>query len=238
MKRIFLLLYNFYAWPVFGLFLCLACLGLLLPKLEQRRRVAGWAMRNALGFMGIKVRFHGAEQLPNGQVIAVANHRSFIDGPLINALLPPRFSFVVKREIADLALPGWILKRIDALLVDRFDPRNSARDGGSVIRQAIAGHSIVLFPEGGYSHPERLRPFKAGAFVAARKAQCPILPIAIQGSDGILPGDKWLLRPGCISVRIGAPIAYRNGEKSSDAVIRDEAITQIEQLLLAGTSAD
>ena len=50
------------------------------------------------------MRAHGIERLPDGACIIVANHASYVDGPLLFACLPPRFGFVIKKEASRIPL--------------------------------------------------------------------------------------------------------------------------------------
>ena len=52
------------------------------------------------------------------------------------------------------------------------------------------GSSVFLFPEGTRSATGKMRPFKEGAFVLAKRLQLPILPIVINGSKNAVPKDS------------------------------------------------
>ena len=49
------------------------------------------------------------------------------------------------------------------------------------------GSSVYFFPEGTRSDTGRLKSFKLGAFVLAKKMNLPILPIVINGTTNALP---------------------------------------------------
>ena len=49
-------------------------------------------------------RSEGLEHLPQGQCVIVANHASYLDGLVMTAALPPRFGFVIKREMSRVPL--------------------------------------------------------------------------------------------------------------------------------------
>jgi len=57
-----------------------------------------------------------------------------------------------------------------------------------------AGNSIMMFPEGSRSPDGRLRRFKDGAFEIAHEAQCPLLPIVLDGTSNAVPKRGLVLR--------------------------------------------
>ena len=69
-------------------------------------------------------------------------------------------------------------------------------------------------------------PFHLGAFVAAARADVPVVPVAIRGTRTILRAGHWLPRRGAIVVTIGAPISPPAGERAifdAAVILRDAA---------------
>ena len=106
-------LYGLYAAVLFlvvGLAAILAMVA--LPGLKRRRWLAREAARAFLRLAGMPLTVEGLERLPAGHCILVANHCSYLDGVVFTAALPPRFGFVIKREMASVPLAGFLLNRI------------------------------------------------------------------------------------------------------------------------------
>ncbi len=200
-------LYGVLAWILFTV-VALTTLGLvlLLPGMERRRRATRGAARTFLRLAGMPLEVRGLEHLPAGQCVVVANHASYLDGVVMKAALPPRFAYVVKREMASFPLAGLMLKRIGTEFVERFDRHKGASDARRVLRSASGGQPLVFFPEGTFSNERGLLKFHAGAFIAAARAGCPVVPAVILGSRDILPGTRALPRPGRVMVEFLAPI--------------------------------
>ena len=122
------LLYSLYAW---GLFLALALLSLpfllLLPTLGARRWLIRGVARAALTLAGMPLSIRATQAVPE-RCITVANHCSYLDGVVLCAVLPPRFGFVIKREMSAVPLAGWLLTRIGSQFVERSDRGGIARD--------------------------------------------------------------------------------------------------------------
>ncbi len=200
--------YGVYGWLTFLACLAAAIPGaLLLPGLERRRRWVAAAARSWFVVAGIRVTLTGFERLPAGHCIVVANHASYMDGMILQALLPPRFSFVIKGEMKKVPLAHLLLRRIGSRFVERFAAGARARDARRLLRAAAAGESLVFFPEGTF-HPEPgLHAFRAGAFAAAIKAGLPVVPLAIRGSRQILPARGRLPRRSGLELTVLEPIA-------------------------------
>src|SRR5690348_9688575 len=82
---------------------------ILLPGLAERRRTAAALGRAYFRLCGMPVRALGLERLPEGACVIVANHASYLDGPLLFAWLPPRFGFVIKKEASRTPVLGPML---------------------------------------------------------------------------------------------------------------------------------
>lgn len=205
-----------------------ALLAMLLPTLAMRRSVSALAFRAVLLLTGIRTRVEGLEHLPVETAVAVSNHFSFMDGPLLNSVLPGRYGFVIKREMAETPVLGWLLKRLGSVFVARSDAAQGSRDGMALIRLVREGHSLGVFAEGGYGGKDGLAPLRMGAFLAAARANCPVVPLVIAGTDQVLPGDTVWPSPGRVHVRILPPLypAGVNRDAALDLRERTAAVLQ------------
>jgi len=219
-------LYGVVAWAVFTLLaLGTLALVLVLPGIGLRRRVTGGGARLFLGLMRMPLEVRGLEHLPAGQCVVVANHASYLDGVVMKATLPPRFAYVVKREMASFPLAGLMLRRIGTEFVERSDRHKGASDARRVMRTANGGQPLVFFPEGTFSNERGLLKFHSGAFITAARAGCPVVPAVIVGSREILPGSRALPRPGRIVVEFLAPILPAGSDTAPE--LRDRSRRQI-----------
>jgi 1-acyl-sn-glycerol-3-phosphate acyltransferase len=202
------LVYGVYAALLFFTVCLVALVGvILIPTLRLRRATARVAARTFFALAGMPVRLTGLEQLPAGQCVVVANHASYLDGVVMAAALPPRFGFVIKREMNDVPVAGLLLRRIGSEFVERFNRHKGATDARRVLRTAASGHSLVFFPEGTFTPQVGLGKFHTGAFAIAARASCPVIPAVILGTRRNMPATRIFPRPGPIEVRYGTPIA-------------------------------
>jgi 1-acyl-sn-glycerol-3-phosphate acyltransferase len=175
---------------------------IVLPGVERRRRAARLAARSFLRLAGLPLTVRFPERLPASQCVVVCNHASYLDGIVLTAALPPRFAFVIKREMARVPFAGAVLRRLGSEFVERFDRQRGASDARRVLRNATQGHSLVFFPEGTFTRTPGLLKFHTGAFASARRADCPLVPAVLRGTRRALPPSGALPWPGPLEMEL------------------------------------
>lgn len=224
--------YTFYAYLAFLPIAVFALLGMLLPGLALRRTVARAAARSWLALTGMRLTVRHLERLPEGLCVIVANHAGYLDGLVLTAALPPRFGFVIKREMSGVPLAGLLLARIGSEFVERFDRHKGASDARRVVRSASNGHSLVFFPEGTFAKRPGLLKFHSGAFHAAARARCPVVPCVLRGTRDALPTPSIVLSPRRLEVEfLPALPAIVDAAEHATAALRDRARRQILEAL-------
>ena len=197
-----------FAWLNFGLLVLFSLIAVLVvPSAELRQKLATWASRMAFVLPAVDVRVRGMDNLPTHDCVVVANHASYIDGPLLKGYLPWRFNFVIKGEMRNFALAHFLFRRAGSKFVERSDIRGSTRDARSIVKAALRGESLGFFPEGTFREKPGIGRFLPGAFVAARRSDMPVVPIAIGGSRYVLPSGAFLPRRGPLTIDILPAIA-------------------------------
>jgi 1-acyl-sn-glycerol-3-phosphate acyltransferase len=174
----------------------------LIPAKSHRRRLVRNAARLWFGLSGVRIRVAGAEHLPARPCVVVANHASYLDGIILTAALPARFTFVIKKEMTRVPFANFLLTRIGSMFVERSDQHRAAADTRRILHLASLQQSLVFFPEGTFTAEPGLKPFRNGAFVAALRSDLPVVPVAITGSRRMLPAHTWLPAPARIAVTI------------------------------------
>ena len=234
-------LYGACAMAAFSLmFVVATLLALVVPWLDWRRRITHRLATLALPVLGLRVTVTGLENLPPTNCVVVANHASYLDGIIMKAVLPPRFSFVIKREAASLPLAGFLLKRIGSEFVDRHSEGGRRRDALRVLRVAESGRALVFFPEGTFDAVPGLKRFHVGAFAAAVRGEMPVVPVVILGARRAMPGGAMLVRPGRIRVEILEPIAVPAAVHAADEMrseARQRMVARLDEPDLAPVSS-
>ena len=201
--RLFRLAFGTYSLSLLVLLLSVAALlALLLPSLHWRRSSTRWLARLWLALACLRLRVNGLEYLPEGSCVLVANHSSYLDGIVMTAGLPPRFSFVIKREANDMPVMGFLLRRIGSEFVDRHSAGGRQRGARQVMQRAEQGHSLIFFPEGTFDSVVGLKRFHIGAFVAAARGGMPVVPVVIRGARRSMPNGAIVPMPGEIRIEV------------------------------------
>lgn len=218
------LLWAVWAWLLVLPTLAVAAVPILvLPRLAQRRAAAGGICRAYLALLGLPVAVRWIERLPPGACIIVANHASYLDGPLLFACLPPRFGFVIKKEASRIPLAGVLLRRLGHHFVERRNRHEGASDARRILRAVADGQAVAFFPEGTFVREPGLGRFHNGAFAAAARSGVPVAPVAIRGTRRILGGGSILPRWGRIEVEVLPPLAGVTGAGDAAVALRDSA---------------
>jgi 1-acyl-sn-glycerol-3-phosphate acyltransferase len=217
-----------YALWALAAFLAIGCVVLVLlvvlPKLTQRRAAARAGARIMLTVTAMPLTVRFPERLPPGQCVVVCNHASYLDGIVLTAALPPRFGFVIKREMARVFLIGALLKRLGSEFVERFDRQRGANDARRVLRNAERGESLVFFPEGTFTRRPGLLKFHTGAFLTASRAGCALVPSVVRGTRHALSPQGGLPRPGAITLELLPALTAVPGSADRSAPeLRDRA---------------
>ncbi len=199
--------YGIYAWGALLVAVTPALLALIVtPGRTRRRRVTRWFARAFFLSIGSPIRVEGETGLPDSACVVVANHSSYLDGIILTAALPARFTFVIKHEMARYPFAGFLLRRIGSEFVNRDDGRQKNQVTRRLFKAAESGDALAFFPEGTFDASRGLRRFQPGAFAAARRAGLPVVPVVIFGARDKLPAQAWLPAPGPLSITIGEPI--------------------------------
>lgn len=182
----------------------------------QHKVAVTWARMLIKVFL-VKVDVIGSHRLDPAQpYVFCSNHFSLIDTPLMFGFMPREFRILARHGLWKIPFLGWHLNRAGHVPVNRENPREAHKSIGRGADKLRDGWSILLFPEGGRTREEVMRPFKPGAAYIAIAAGAPIVPMAIVGTRKILSPASTHLRPGRAELRVGDPIPTA-GLKNRDA---------------------
>ena len=162
------------------LFEGLATCALLFPLIGAPRRnavVARWS-RRLLAICGVSVSQQGA---PLAHALLAANHVSWLDIFVINAMAPSHF--VAKAEIRAWPAMGWLAQRAGTVFIARGSRRDLRHIFKGIVDELKQGQRVAFFPEGTTAAQGELLPFHANLFEAAIDAAVPLQPLALAYLD-------------------------------------------------------
>ena len=130
----------------------------------------------------MNLEVHGMENIPlEGALIVASNHITNFDVIPMQLALPRVIFFMGKAELFKFPLIDIVFRNCGAFPVHRGEKDAWAmRHARRVLDH---GQTLGMFPEGHRSKGTGLGAAKTGAARLAIEAGCPILPMAILGSD-------------------------------------------------------
>ncbi|MBI5467146.1 MAG: 1-acyl-sn-glycerol-3-phosphate acyltransferase [Candidatus Kerfeldbacteria bacterium] len=148
-------------------------------------------------------RIDGREHLPSGAFIVAVNHQSWIDSAILGGALYRHIGKSL-RFIAQSS--KW--RSVGGIPINEYN-KSSVLD--IAYGYLEAGHPVVVFPEGNSNKNPELRSGKTGAARLALRSGLPVVPIGIQGTNGVKAwqAQLWFFRfwKPC-RVTIGEPMLF------------------------------
>ncbi len=167
---------------------------LVLPFISKvtNLKLIKWWCGGLLRAFNIKVLLHG--KLPSSDTAStmfVANHISWSDVHAINSIIPIRF--IAKSDIKSWPVFGYLVRRSNAIFVERGKRQEAGRIVELTRDSLLAGDNVCFFPEGtttdgtginknGQKGPLILA-FKSSVLQATIDANAIIWPVAIRYSQ-------------------------------------------------------
>ncbi|MEV0234444.1 lysophospholipid acyltransferase family protein [Nonomuraea sp. NPDC050786] len=176
----------------------------------------------------------GAAHVPrSGPAILAANHLSVLDSFLLPALLPRHVTFTAKNEYFDgNPVSGFFMRLGGSLPIDRDSAHAAQAMLDAAAELLERGELFGIHPEGTRSPDGRLYRGKVGVAWLALKTGAPVLPVALTGTEKVLPVGSKVPRPARIGITIGAPLRFEGDHtKARDRrQVTDEIMAAIQKL--------
>lgn len=151
------------------------------------------ALRNTVLFINKKfnmvLHVEGEENIPKEVSVFFPNHISGYDPLLLISAIDKPTAFLAKKETKKIIAVPKCINAIDGLYIDREDLKQSLRIMMEIQKDLKAKNkNWVIFPEGTRRKDgmRTIREFHHGTFRSAMKAEVPIVPVALVGSNNLL----------------------------------------------------
>jgi 1-acyl-sn-glycerol-3-phosphate acyltransferase len=158
-----------------------------------------WLTRRVLG---IRMKVVGA--IPPGPHLIAVKHQSMYE-TLEMVRLTHLPVVVMKKELADIPLFGFMTRRYGVIPVERSAGakalRNLVAEGQSAV---TGGRPVIIFPEGTRVRPGRQPPLRPGFAGLYRALGLPVVPVAVD--SGRLWGRGLVHHGGTVTFKVGATI--------------------------------
>jgi 1-acyl-sn-glycerol-3-phosphate acyltransferase len=183
----------------------------------------------------------GLENIPvSGGGLLASNHLSIVDSVFLPLVVSRPVTFAAKSEYFTGTRPidkvtAAYMRATNQLSVDRAGAR-AARDMLDLALERVRGGDLFgIYPEGTRSPDGRLYRGRTGIGWLALESGAPVVPVAMVGTDRVLPPGSTIPKLHRIEVRIGEPLTFEglraegNGARQRRAVT-DEVMTAIHKL--------
>lgn len=174
-----------------------------------------WSVVSPMLHLYFQGRIYGAEQVPQqGPLVVVSNHASDFDPPILSSCVQRPVAYMAKQELFSVPVLGKLIQLYGAYPVKRgAADRNAIR---AALTALEAGWAAGIFLQGTRTLDGRITDPKLGAAMIAAKAQVPLLPVSLWGTQTILAKGSSLPRPTPITIRIGAAIPPPGSNKRQE----------------------
>ena len=143
---------------------------------------------------------------PKQAYVVVLNHQSMVDILSIYNL-PLVFKWVSKKEVYRIPLVGRLLLMHGDIVINRASAKEAMQLVHSKGKEWLKkGASVSIFPEGTRSKDGEIHNFKAGAFILAKDAGVPILPIVLDGTSTLVRKGWMINWRNRITIKVMPPI--------------------------------
>jgi 1-acyl-sn-glycerol-3-phosphate acyltransferase len=175
------------------------------------RYVVESSIEGILSLLGVLHTIGGEKLPPDGPVIVASNHITNFDVfPLQFALSRPLF-YMGKEELFRNPAMDWLLRQLGGFPVYRGARDEWAmRHAEKLLEQ---GNALGIFPEGTRSKGRGLSLAKTGAARLAKAVQCPIVPVALYGTQVMFHHFPHRAE---VVVTVGNPIYPKSSDTSLD----------------------
>ncbi len=239
-------LYYLVVLIVATVFLVLSFIALVVCYPFDRRRVvvhklSKWLTDFIFGLpISMKREVIGIENIDTKQPYVIAiNHNSMVD-ILCLYKIPLIFKWVSKREVYRIPIVGQLLFAHGDIVINRA----SAKEAMSLVHDRgkewlVKGASVAIFPEGTRSKDGEIHNFKAGAFILAKDAEVPILPVVLDGTTSFVR-RAWMVNwSNRITIKVLPPVSVEEvRERPIKEVMTEvhdkmvEALAEIRQTMV------
>ena len=171
--------------------------------------------------LGIRLRVEGS--IPSGTYLIAVKHEAMFETiemvPLSRVPV-----IVIKRELADIPLFGWLTRRYGVIAVERSAGAKAVRNLVAEGKAATAsGRSVIIYPEGTRVPHGQSPPLRSGFAGLYRALGLPVVPVAVDS------GRLW----GRGVVKLSGTVTFKVGETIPPGLPREEIESRVHAAINA-----
>ena len=169
----------------------------------------------------VDLETRGLENITDKPCIIAGNHQSFLDGFMLNKILPPHIRKKTFYLAINIHFEGKVKKFIadngNIILVDlNKNIKESLQKAAQIL---LAGGNLVIFPEGARTRDGDIGEFKKTFAILAKELEVPVIPFGIKGAYDLMPYGAKTPNRGRVEIEFFDEVAA--GERSSQELNDD-----------------
>ena len=192
-------------YPLTLLFVIVGIGATLFGRPATLRVVLGWTKAHhwlVKHLLRIQVRLEG--QIPTGAHLIAVKHQSMLE-TLEMVRLTEVPVIVIKKELSDIPLFGWMTRRYGVIPVERSAGAKALRSMVAAGKDAVAdGRSVIIYPEGTRVRIGEAPELKSGFAALYRALGLPVVPVAVD--TGHVWGRGLVHQSGLVTLKVGKTI--------------------------------
>lgn len=207
-----------------------------LPRSSQLFYRATRVVFMAFFRLWLRMSVQGGQHVPEqgGFILAAGGHRSILDTPIVAGTTTRILRYMGAEKYFEPFGLGWFLRSVGGFPIDRdATDRDALRLSEEVLRR---GEPLVIYPEGTRFSGPIVQELQHGAAFLACRAQVPIIPVGLGGTERAWPKGAKLIRPRKIVLVVGEPMIPplpEDGKRVKRSAVRafnDELHEQLQTL--------
>ena len=188
-----------------------------------------WALRSlgeTIGRLFYRVSAIGRDQVPEGGVLLLPNHITWVDAIVLQLAFRRPIRFILDEAVYRNRFLHPFLHALGCIPISPRKAKDAMREAAACIR---AGEIVCLFPEGELSRRGSLLRLRRGYEIIARHAEAPVVPVWLDrlwGSIFSFQGGRYFTKwprqiPYPVTVAFGRAIAP---DDADIATVREELL--------------
>lgn len=165
-----------------------------------------WVAFMAFFAVWLRLSVTGREHVParGGFILAAGGHRSILDTPVVARTSTRIFRYMGAEKYFQVPGLAWFLRSVGGFPVQRdVTDRDALRLSEEVL---ASGEPLVIYPEGTRFTGPEVQPLQQGAAFLACRAQVPIVPVGLGGTERAWPKGGRFIRPTKVALVVGEPL--------------------------------
>jgi 1-acyl-sn-glycerol-3-phosphate acyltransferase len=175
-----------------------------------------------------RLRVYDRDLIPKqGGMLVVSNHQSHLDPILVGLCFDRRMNYLARDTVFGFAPFRWLIHALDAIPIDR----EGLGLGGlkESLKRLKNGEILLIFPEGTRTRDGEVGIVKPGFLALARRANVPLVPVAMDGAYESWPKKNLLPQTSVVHLQFGQPLTVEEIAATDDDTLMYEVERRLRE---------